>query len=125
MTSTHVDIDEQIDALVGDWYTLAAAGEALGVTASRVKQWVKEGKLLAVYRRTGGGPQVPAGFIADREIIKGLAGTLTLLQDAGFDTAETLRWLFTEDDSLPGSPVQAMRENRGTEIRRRAQALAL
>ncbi|GAB3676144.1 Rv2175c family DNA-binding protein [Actinocorallia lasiicapitis] len=124
MTSTHVDIDEQLDALVGDWFTLPAAGEALGVSTSRVKQWVKEGKLFAAYRQGGGGPQVPAAFILDGETVKGLSGTLTLLADAGFDQAETLRWLFTDDETLPGSPVQALRENRGTEIRRRAQALA-
>ena len=55
---------------------------------------------------------------------QGLPGTLTLLSDAGFDDAAALRWLFTADDTLPGTPIQALRENRGTEIRRRAQALA-
>jgi hypothetical protein len=39
--------------------------------------------------------------------------------------AETLRWLFTADDSLPGTPVQALIEYRVKEINRRAQALAL
>jgi len=34
-----------------------------------------------------------------------------------------VRWLFT-DDELPGSPITALVENRGTEVRRRAQALA-
>ncbi|NKX51550.1 DNA-binding protein, partial [Arthrobacter deserti] len=37
---------------------------------------------------------------------------------------EILRWLFTEDESLPGRPIDALREGRKTEIRRRAQALA-
>jgi len=32
--------------------------------------------------------------------------------------------LFTADDSLPGTPIQAMIENRRTEVNRRAQALA-
>ncbi|MFL6182385.1 MAG: Rv2175c family DNA-binding protein, partial [Actinomycetes bacterium] len=31
---------------------------------------------------------------------------------------------FSPDDSLPGTPMQALVENRHTEVRRRAQALA-
>lgn len=124
MTKTHVDIDPELDALVGEWLTLDQAAQAAGVSASRVKQWVKEGRLLAAYRRSGGGLQIPAAFLHEGQIVKGLPGTLTLLSDAGFDDAATLRWMFTADDTLPGTPIQALRENRGTEIRRRAQALA-
>jgi uncharacterized protein len=47
-----------------------------------------------------------------------------VLADAGYDDDAALRWLFTPDDSLPGSPVKALAENRGTEAKRRAQALA-
>ena len=36
---------------------------------------------------------------------------------------EALRWLTTPDDTLPGTPLQALHENRATEIKRRAQAL--
>ena len=57
-------------------------------------------------------------------IIKGLHGTLTVLFDCGFDDGEALRWLFTADDTLPGTPIQAMTERRRTEVNRRAQALA-
>ncbi len=35
-----------------------------------------------------------------------------------------VRWLFTADDTLPGTPIQAIAEHRGTEVNRRAQALA-
>ncbi|HNN49358.1 MAG TPA: Rv2175c family DNA-binding protein [Marmoricola sp.] len=35
-----------------------------------------------------------------------------------------LEWIFTEDDSLPGRPIDALRENRGAEVKRRAQVLA-
>ena len=35
-----------------------------------------------------------------------------------------MRWLFTPDDSLPGTPADALRAGRKTEVRRRAQALA-
>jgi hypothetical protein len=47
-----------------------------------------------------------------------------VLADAGYDDEAALRWLFREDESLPGTPITALREDRGTEVRRRAQALA-
>ena len=53
---------------------------------------------------------------------QGLPGTLTLLSDARYDDEEALRWLFTDDESLPGSPVQALSTNRGTEANSRASA---
>ena len=33
-------------------------------------------------------------------------------------------WLFREDDTLPGTPVEALRGDRHGEVTRRAQALA-
>ena len=56
--------------------------------------------------------------------IHGLGGTLTLLFDCGFSDPEALSWLFTADETLPGTPVQALAERRRTEVNRRAQALA-
>jgi hypothetical protein len=50
---------------------------------------------------------------------------LTVLRDGGFDEQAVFDWLFEEDESLPGTPVQALRDNRHTEVTRRAQALAL
>jgi hypothetical protein len=67
---------------------------------------------------------VPAAFLDGAQIVKGLCGTLTLLFDCGFGELEALRWLFTEDDSLPGTPIDAIVKHRGTEVNRRAQALA-
>jgi hypothetical protein len=48
---------------------------------------------------------------------------LTLLHDAGYNDEEAFRWLYTPDDSLPGAPAEALRDNRATEVKRRAQAL--
>ncbi|SEF47687.1 hypothetical protein SAMN04489712_101139 [Thermomonospora echinospora] len=115
-------LDAHTDALVGEWLTLPEAAERLGLNLSRTKQLIRDHKLLGVQR--GGSLMIPAAFIADGQVVKGLAGTLTLLSDAGYDSVETLRWLFTADETLPGTPAQALAENRGTEIRRRAQALA-
>ncbi|MBA9006626.1 hypothetical protein HNR21_005508 [Actinomadura cellulosilytica] len=115
-------LDATTDALVGEWLTLQEAADRLGLNLKRTKQLIRDHKLLGVQRN--GTVMVPAAFIRDGQVVKGLPGTLTLLSDAGYDSVETLRWLFTADDTLPGTPVQALLENRGTEIRRRAQALA-
>ena len=48
---------------------------------------------------------------------------LTLLADARYGDDEALRWLLHRRRRCPGSPVQALVENRGTEVKRRAQAL--
>ncbi|MGP4025229.1 Rv2175c family DNA-binding protein [Actinomadura sp. 3N407] len=115
-------LDPRTDALAGEWLSLREAAERLGIKPNRIKQLISEHRLLAVRRE--GNPMVPAAFIKDGQVIKGLPGTLTLLSDAGYDDVETIRWLFTADDTLPGTPVDALTENRGTEVRRRAQALA-
>jgi hypothetical protein len=47
-----------------------------------------------------------------------------LLYDCGFSDVEAMRWLFTSDDSLPGSPIEAIAAHRCSEVNRRAQALA-
>jgi len=61
----------------------------------------------------------------DGLVVKGVGGLLTLLADGGWTDREMLTWLFTPDDSLPGRPIDALRENRGSEVKRRAQVLAL
>jgi hypothetical protein len=111
------------DSLVAEWLTLAEVAERLCIPRGRIKQLIHDRKLVAV-RRPDGTLGVPAAFLDGRQIVKGLHGTLTLLFDCGFDEPGAVRWLFTADDTLPGTPIQAMAENRGTEVNRRAQALA-
>ena len=82
-----------------------------------------EGDLIAVPVTGRSGPQLPALFVAEGEVVKGLTGTLRLLADARYDPEESLGWLFSPDPSLPGRPIDALRENRGGEVRRRAQAM--
>nr|WP_206322686.1 Rv2175c family DNA-binding protein [Streptomyces sp. HNM0575] len=119
------EIDAKTDALVPAWLTLPDVAGKLDIPVTRARQLVKEGQLIAVRRGEERTLQVPADFIGSGRIVKGLVGTITLLKDDGFSDEEMLEWLFTEDESLPGTPAQALRENRGTEVKRRAQALAV
>ncbi|MCC9308774.1 DNA-binding protein [Kitasatospora sp. RB6PN24] len=116
---------ETIERLVPEWLHLPDISERWGVPVTEVRQLVKDHKLIAVRRGPNNALQVPAAFIEEDGLVKHLTGTLTVLRDGRFSDEEILEWLFTEDPSLPGSPIQALRENRGTEVKRRAQALSL
>lgn len=116
-------IDVATDELVGEWLSIPEVAGRLGVSVSRVKQLLRDHKVLAV-TRPDGERGVPATFIDGDQVVKGLSGTLTVLFDCGFEAEEALRWLFTADETLPGTPIQALYAHRGTEVNRRAQALA-
>src|SRR5579864_2578506 len=116
-------IDPSADALVGDWLTIPEVAIRIGVPVGRIKQMLRDRKLLAV-RRPDGSFCVPTAFFDGAQIVRGLHGTLTLLFDCGFGEVEALRWLFTVDESLPGTPIEAIAQHRRAEVNRRAQALA-
>lgn len=100
--------------------TIPEAAEALGVPVARVHQHIRDGQLVAM-AGDDGVRRVPAAFIADGEIVKALPSVITQLRDVNYSDHEIIEWLFREDDSLPGSPVEALRANRGREVKRRAQ----
>ena len=102
--------------------TLAEAAERLGLPRTRVSQMIKQGQLLGV--RRGDAWIVPADFLVTDGVVKGLPGTIQVLRDGGYADDEILRWLFTDDESLPGSPVAAIKAGRHKEVKRRAQAMA-
>jgi hypothetical protein len=116
-------IDPQADAIVGHWLTIPQVAERLALPVSRVKQLLRDRRLLGVQRQDGSFG-IPAAFLDGDQVVRGLHGTLTLLDDCGFTDVEALRWLFTSDDTLPGSPIEAIAANRCREVNRRAQALA-
>jgi Rv2175c C-terminal domain of unknown function len=111
------------ETLVSEWLSLPDVAVRLGVDVGRVRMLLRDRQLVALRRGERNGLQVPAALVEDGRVVKGLPGTLTLLADAGYDDEESVRWLFTPDETLPGAPVDALRENRGTEVKRRAQAL--
>lgn len=113
----------ELDRLVPAWLTLPDVAARLDLPITRARQLLKDRQLLAVRRGTPRVLSVPAAFLDGNGVIKGLPGTITLLSDNKYTDEEALRWLFTPDDSLPGTPVEALAQDRGTEVRRRAHAL--
>lgn len=104
------------------WLTLAQVAERTGADPREVRQLVREQRLITV--RRDGTDAVPAAFVVGDELLKGLGGLTTLLRDAGYGDQESLRWMFSPHDVLGGtSPLQAMTEGRGREVRRLAQTL--
>ena len=116
--------DADLAALVPEWLDWAETARLLGVTVAKVRTMIREHELAAAVPSPGAGQQVPADFLQDGLVVKGLPGLLTILHDGRFDDRECIAWLFTDDD-LPGRPIDALRENRGSEAKRRAQAMAL
>lgn len=117
-------VTDDVDELVPRWLTVPELAEALDLDVVKTRQVLKDGELVAVRRGPRHVVSIPADFVVDGVILKKLTGLLTLLADAGFDANESIRWLFSADDTLPGTPIQALLDNRGTEVRRRAQSLA-
>ena len=103
------------------WINLPDIAEQLDIPVTRVHQLIRERSLLAV--RRDGVLRVPAELMATPAARKHLPGVLTLLHDAGYNDEEALRWLYTVDESLPGTPAAALSADRATEVKRRAQAL--
>jgi hypothetical protein len=113
-----------LENLVGDWLPLPDVAEALGLSITKVHGLINERALVAVRITDRGIRSVPAEFITDGHVLDSLKGTVAVLGDSGFSDEEIIRWLFTEDESLPGRPIDALKQGRKTEIRRRAQAMA-
>jgi hypothetical protein len=121
MSSSLADAD--LSALVDEWIDWAEAGARLGVTPAKVRTMIRDHELAGAVPTPGTGQQVPAAFIDDDGlVVKGLPGLLTVMHDNGYDDRECIAWLFTDAD-LPGRPIDALRENRGSEAKRRAQSM--
>lgn len=103
--------------------TLPEAAEKMGLVVTKVIRMVKDHHLLAVSDQ--GVKKIPARYLNDDgELIKFVPGVIALLADGGYQDAEILRYLFTEDESLPGRPIDALHGHLAREVMRRAQAMA-
>jgi len=100
--------------------TIPQVAEAMHLPVTRVHQHLRDGHLVAVHDDNGV-RMVPALMIQDGVVVKSLPSVITQLRDARYEDHEIVDWLFRADDSLPGSPIEALRANRGSEVKRRAQ----
>ncbi|WP_370038484.1 Rv2175c family DNA-binding protein [Nocardioides sp.] len=115
--------DHDLSALVEEWLEWSEVAEQLGVSVGKVRTMIREHQLAAAVPWERAGQRVPALFIQDGEPVKGLSGLVTLMHDNGYDDREIIAWVFLDAD-LPGRPIDALRENRGSEVKRRAQSMA-
>ncbi|MCX2747988.1 Rv2175c family DNA-binding protein [Arthrobacter sp. MI7-26] len=113
-----------VESLVSDWLPLPDVAELLNVSITKVHGLLDERAVVAVRVGERNIRSIPALFIQDGHVVDSLKGTIAVLGDAGYTDEELIAWLFTADESLRGRPVDALREGRKTEIRRRAQSLA-
>lgn len=113
-----------VESLVGDWLPLPDVAQLLDVSITKVHGLLDERALVALRVGDRRIRSVPAAFLQDGHVVESLKGTIIVLSDAGYSDEELITWLFTPDDSLRGRPIDALREGRKTEIRRRAQSLA-
>ncbi len=114
-------IDDVLDPDVS-LLQLPDVAKVLGLVVTKVHQMLRDGQLIAVKRN--GIVSVPEAFFDDDEVVRFLPGLLVVLRDGGYGDDEILRWLFTEDDTLPGTPIAALHTDSAREIVRRAQAMA-
>jgi Rv2175c C-terminal domain of unknown function len=107
-----------------EWLNIGALAERLGERPSRVRDMVREHRLIFV--EVGDPPvaSVPAEFVHEGHLIKGLSGALTVLIDSGYSPAEAFRWLLTENEALSARPVDLMAAGRHTAVKRLALTLA-
>ncbi|ACL39545.1 transcriptional regulatory protein [Pseudarthrobacter chlorophenolicus A6] len=113
-----------VENLVGEWLPLPDVAQLLNVSITRVHGLIDERALVAVRVGERNIRSVPAEFLQDGQVVESLKGTIVVLADAGYSDEDLIIWLFTPDESLRGRPIDALREGRKTEIRRRAQTLA-
>lgn len=104
--------------------SLPDAAEKMGIVVTRVMDMLRNKQLAAV--TVNGVRFIPEKlFNEDGELNKFVPGVLALLSDGGYSVEESLDYLFTEDESLPGRPVDALHGHLAREVMRRTQAMAL
>lgn len=112
------------EELVQDWATLPDIADMTGLGITRVRRLLEDGAFCGYKHGKPKVLRVPTEFFMDGSVVTPLKGTLSTLRDAGFSDQESIDWLFTPDETLPGRPIDLLRAGNRKEVRRRAQALA-
>jgi hypothetical protein len=110
------------------WLTIPEVAERLDLDVVRVRQLLRERKLVAVRRGERGVLHVPEAFLVEHDgelqPIPALHGTVVVLDDARFTDDEIVEWLFVPEETLGGlAPVEALRQGQRAAVRRVAQGL--
>ncbi len=108
---------------VSGWLTVPEAAELLNVPLGRVRRLIEEHHLIAIKRE--GILSIPSEIIIEGEPLPSLPGTMIVLLDSGLKYQDAFEWLFTVEDSLPGTPMEFLLKGHKSAVRRAAMMLAL
>jgi excisionase family DNA binding protein len=114
-------VNDVLDS-VTNWLTVPEAAEELNVPLGRVRRMLEEHQLIAA--RRDGVLKIPAEVIVDGEPLASLQGTMIVLLDCVLTEQEAVEWLYTFDDSLPGTPMEFLLKGHKSAVRRLAMLLA-
>ena len=115
-------VSDVLDKVSG-WMTVPEAAEFLNIPLGRVRRLIEEHHLVAIKRE--GVLSIPKEIIIDGEPLASLPGTMIVLLDSGLGYDEAFRWLFTIEESLPGTPMEFLLKGHKSAVRRAAMMLAL
>lgn len=108
------------------YYTINEAAERLGIYPHRMKQLFRD-HLLFTVTNDEGRTLVPAVTLVEGPDgwmpLENLAGTLTLLSDAGYNAEETGRWMYTYNEELDETPIEALVRGRHHRVNNIARTL--
>lgn len=100
-------------------------GARLGVRDREVRTALQEGRLLGVRRGENNALVIDPDFLIETDqgwqILKPLAGTITICRDQGGDDEEIYQWLTSEEPELGETPLAALRGGRIHAVRRCAR----
>lgn len=106
--------------------TIDEAARRLGIEPRRIKQLVRDHQLFTV-RDDQGKLAIPEEIVVQGENgwepLFNLPGTLTLLADGGYSPEEAAAWLYTLQDELGETPMEALLGGRHHRVNRIAGTL--
>ena len=109
------------------WLAVPDFADALGLEATHIRDLLRQGERVAGRRGENNALYLPQEFIVSDDhsthVRPTLAGTITLLSDAGLSDAEIVEWLTEVNDELETTPLEALRSGKRAPVRRAAQTL--